>query len=531
MSRTSDELETIDESHRSGADRRALDASIVSLGVIWHPDPSMVGAIAPLQFDSSACALVSRLAPRFAKPADAASDALGDRHLSRKPVMIERVSAHDFAVTPPDSKMGVWVNGERLAARRVFSLETLGRDIIINLGNYVVLSLFYSAPVQLAHDRDDYGLTGVSREIVLVRDAIARVADTPLAVLIRGETGAGKELIASAIHLAGKRARKPKIAVNMAAVSGSLAAAELFGVKRGAFTGAVQDRKGLFEQADGGTLFLDEIGDTPREVQPMLLRALEEGAVRRVGDDRMRAVDVRVLAATDRSLELGADEPSFNQPLLRRLETFTIAAPPLRMRRVDIGLLAQSFADTGAGAAATARPDDASPFNAATMTRLALYAWPGNVRELRNMVQQASLGRPIDIPAIAPEMSGATAPVTATAPATAPPVNPVPRLAYRAASTVTDDELISALDAAGWVIKDAARTMSISRTALYALMSGCSLIRNVDDITDDELRRAAASAPSDLGALAARLRVGREALRRRLKALPVKVKPNKTEDD
>lgn len=528
-SSTPDDFETIHESHRSGADRHALDASIASLGVVWHPDPSMIGAIAPLQFDSSVCALVSRLTPRFARRADAASDALNDRHLSRKPVMIERVSDTDFAVTPPDSKMGVWVNGERLAARRIFSLDVLGRDIIINLGNCVVLSLFYSAPIQLAHVRDDYGLTGVSREIVLVRGAIARVADTPLAVLIRGETGAGKELIASAIHLAGKRARKPKIAVNMAAVSGSLAAAELFGVKRGAFTGAVQDRKGLFEQADGGTLFLDEIGDTPRDVQPMLLRALEEGAVRRVGDDRMRMVDVRVLAATDRSLELGADEPSFNQPLLRRLETFTIAAPPLRMRRVDIGLLAQSFG------AASARLGDAGPFNAATVTRLALYAWPGNVRELRNIVQQASLGGPVDIPATAPPTtsgtSGPTASVAAPPAAPPPPVKPAPKPEYRAASTVSDDELIGALDAAGWVIKDAARAMSISRTALYALMSECVLIRNIDDITDEELRRAATKTPSDLGALAARLRVGREALRRRLKGLSPQAGRNNTEDD
>ncbi|HZR84091.1 MAG TPA: sigma 54-interacting transcriptional regulator [Candidatus Binatia bacterium] len=212
-----------------------------------------------------------------------------------------------------------------------------------------------------------------------------KAAASPISVLIHGETGTGKELVARGIHRAGERASRPFIAVNCAAVAETLLESELFGHKRGAFTGAMQDRRGLFEAANGGTIFLDEVGEMPSVMQAKLLRVLQEGEVTPVGETRPRKVDVRVVAATNRDLMTEVATRSFREDLYYRLAQFPIALPPLRERPEDIALIAARFL-----AAAARRHRKSMPgISRQAMDLLVAYPWPGNVRQLQNEIERA----------------------------------------------------------------------------------------------------------------------------------------------
>ena len=205
---------------------------------------------------------------------------------------------------------------------------------------------------------------------------LERLAISDVPVVIEGETGTGKELVAEALHECGPRAAGPFVVFDCTAVAPTLIESELFGHQRGAFTGAVGDRKGVFEQAHGGTLLIDEIGDLPMALQPKLLRVLERSEVRRVGGESARLVDVRVLAATRRNLDREVQSGRFRDDLFHRLAVTRAVLPPLRRRKGDVVLLARAFAQAGSGAAL---PES-------LLRSWEEYAWPGNVRELRNAV-------------------------------------------------------------------------------------------------------------------------------------------------
>jgi transcriptional regulator with GAF, ATPase, and Fis domain len=210
-------------------------------------------------------------------------------------------------------------------------------------------------------------------------------AASPIAVLIEGETGTGKELVARGIHRASARGEGPFVAVNCAALPESLLESELFGHRRGAFTGATQDHQGLFESATGGTIFLDEVGEMPLAMQPKLLRVLQDGQITRVGDQRPRAVDARVISATNRRLTDEVAAHRFRDDLFYRLAAFPIALPPLRDRRADIPVLADRFL-----AAAALRHGKRIPgFDTDVLAALCRFGWPGNVRELQNEIERA----------------------------------------------------------------------------------------------------------------------------------------------
>src|SRR5690606_25573091 len=210
--------------------------------------------------------------------------------------------------------------------------------------------------------------------------AIGRLAQAPVSVLVTGETGTGKELVARALHRESPRAQKPFIALNTAAIPAELLESELFGHEAGAFTGAARRHVGRFEQADGGTLFLDEIGDMPLPLQTRLLRVLAEGEFFRVGGRELISVDVRVVAATHQDLETLVAQGRFRADLLHRLDVVRLRLPPLRERREDITALAQRFL-----AQATAQlGSSVKRFDRAAMHRLQDHPWPGNVRELEN---------------------------------------------------------------------------------------------------------------------------------------------------
>jgi DNA-binding NtrC family response regulator len=234
------------------------------------------------------------------------------------------------------------------------------------------------------HHRFDE-LIGESSPMRKLINRLARVADTETSVLITGETGTGKELVAQALHKQSSRHEGPFVAVNCAALPDALLKSELFGHKRGAFTDAKTEHKGLFLQAHGGTLFFDEIGDFPLTLQPKLLRSLEERRVRPVGGTSEVAFDVRIIAATNRDIDTAIEEGRFREDLYYRINVLQMGLPPLRDRGTDILLLAQHFIDQFA-----IRSDKqiAGISNEAS-EKLLNYTWPGNVRELRNIIERA----------------------------------------------------------------------------------------------------------------------------------------------
>lgn len=218
-----------------------------------------------------------------------------------------------------------------------------------------------------------------------VVDLAARVAGCDIAVHIAGESGTGKELLGRAIHYASPRSGRAFVIENCGAMSDTLLESELFGHKRGSFTGAFEDRVGLFEQADGGTIFLDEIGDTSPAFQVKLLRVLQEGEIRPVGSSRSRKVDVRLISATNRDLEEEVRKGRFREDLYYRLTQFVVPVPPLRERRMDIPLIAFDLL----GSAAQGVGKDSAGFTPEAIDCLTRYHWPGNVRELQNEILRA----------------------------------------------------------------------------------------------------------------------------------------------
>jgi DNA-binding NtrC family response regulator len=226
-----------------------------------------------------------------------------------------------------------------------------------------------------------YDLVGVSKAIDEVRKAIARAASAPFTVLLEGESGSGKELVARAIHRAGCRRERCFSALNCAAMPEDLVDAELFGHAKGAFTGAAGERLGLFESADGGTVFLDEVGELSARAQAKVLRVLQEGEVRRIGENFTRTIDARLVAATNRSLRGEVEAGRFRQDLLYRLDVIRINVPPLRERVEDIPLLAARFWQQSA-----ARIGSKAVLGQSAVSALARYDWPGNVRELQNVL-------------------------------------------------------------------------------------------------------------------------------------------------
>src|SRR5262245_10553734 len=223
------------------------------------------------------------------------------------------------------------------------------------------------------------GESSALREVLAVSERVA-ASDSP--VLIQGESGTGKELVARTIHLQSRRAARPFVSINCGAFPDTLLETELFGHKRGAFSGAVASRVGLFEAADGGTLFLDEIGEMSPAMQVRLLRVLDSGEVRRVGEERAFHVDVRIVAATNKDLSREAAEGRFRWDLYYRVSTISVPVPPLRQRRPDIPLLVQHFAVPGGRGGKPLR------FSPEATERLMNYQWPGNIRELRNLIER-----------------------------------------------------------------------------------------------------------------------------------------------
>ncbi|HEX5138248.1 MAG TPA: sigma 54-interacting transcriptional regulator [Planctomycetota bacterium] len=300
---------------------------------------------------------------------------------------------------------------------------------------------------EIKGQHDFEGMIGRSERMAEILRDVKRVATTDASVLITGETGTGKELVARAIHEASRRRDRALITVNCAAVPATLIESEFFGHERGAFTGATKRRQGRFDLADGGTIFLDEVGDLGLELQAKLLRVLQEGEFEPVGSSRSRKVDVRVLAATNRDLEAAIREGRFREDLYYRLNVFPLRLPPLRERGDDVVLIAESFANTLA-AKLGVRP---ATLSAADAARLRSYAWPGNVRELRNVIERALITSPEGVLRLEGMLPGPSSPPPGTKTVVTGGV-----LTDRDLREVERENLLRALQATGWRVGGAA---------------------------------------------------------------------------
>jgi two-component system response regulator HydG len=320
-----------------------------------------------------------------------------------------------------------------------------------------------------AEERDATGfdaIIGRSTALLQALDVAKRVAKhRDVTVLLGGETGTGKELLARAIHYCGPRAAQPFMEINCAAIPEHLLESELFGHEKGAFTGAVAAKPGLFELAHGGSLFLDELGSLPLELQAKLLRALEARVIRRVGGQEQKVFDVRVMAATHVDLRAAVAEGTFREDLYYRLNVVSVVLPPLRDREGDVELLAQTFVRRIASAYGLPEP----PLGPEVRAALRRHAWPGNVRELRNVIERALVLSPpgeLDLGLGEPPRTAAKA----AAPATEEANGALPFPADLA--TIVRAAATAMLERTGGNKSEAARRLGISRPRLQRLLDG-----------------------------------------------------------
>jgi two-component system, NtrC family, nitrogen regulation response regulator NtrX len=302
-------------------------------------------------------------------------------------------------------------------------------------------------------------LTGGSVVMQTLRTQIAKAAPTRGRILITGESGTGKELVARAVHRGSALASRPFVRINCAAIPPDLIESELFGHERGAFTGAVAERRGVFEAADGGTLLLDEIGDMSASAQAKVLRVLQTGELVRVGGEETVRVDVRVLAATNKDLSRAVRDGEFREDLYFRLNVIPLHVPPLRERRDDIPLLAESFAEVACRENGWAE----KPIDAAAMDRLCAWSWPGNVRELKNAVERAVIlsGDRILTVDLPEELRGATE------------SSEVTLREFR--DRVERDFIARKLEQHGWNVSRTAEALGIERTNLHRKLRALGL--------------------------------------------------------
>jgi formate hydrogenlyase transcriptional activator len=343
-----------------------------------------------------------------------------------------------------------------MLAENVIPFKTSTTDLVA----YVALDQYLESQRDARESRNGLdGIVGSSRTFRGVLDQIRTVAPTDATVLIEGETGTGKELIAHAIHTQSRRGSRPFVKLNCAAIPLGLLESELFGHEKGAFTGAVAQKIGRFEAADGGTLFLDEIGDIPLELQAKLLRVLQEQEFERLGSTHTHRVNVRVVAATNQDLARLVAEKKFRMDLYYRLNVFPIAVPSLRQRLEDIPILVAHFVHQYAESMAK----HIETITSDALDALVRYPWPGNIRELQNLIERAVIlteGDVLQISALPSRAAVSTEPVTL--------------------EEAERDHILHALRESNWVVggaAGAAARLGVKRTTLISKMRKRSLSR------------------------------------------------------
>jgi len=476
------------------------------LTLIFHPCTARIGERAVIDRRKTNDWTLGRLGPLFSRGEGAAEKPLEDRHVSRRALEFSW-SGDSLAVARPDDSSRCRVSGRELQDGVTLDREQLLSGVPLMLSHTVVLLLRLTDRVPLAAAQNNLGMCGNSAYMQCLRQHVVQAAANEVDVLIRGETGTGKELVARALHSSSARCGGPLVNVNMAAIPTELAAAALFGAARGAFTGSDRATTGYFRDAQGGSLFLDEVGDTPAEVQPQLLRALQQREVQSVGGS-MYSVDVRVISATDAALEgQGCD---FKAALRHRLGAVEIPLLPLREHPEDIGELALLMFNNAPGAEQAKALLPAAHSSEREIAawcelfhRLLCYQWPGNVRELENFCRQIMVASEqcLTIPR---HIRASLQPARS---------KPVTRAGSRKLRSVTEAEFAQAWDDSGFEATGTARLLGVPRTSVYRRVEKSGEYRLADQVPMAELRSALAACGADAGAAAAMLRVSAAGLR------------------
>lgn len=509
---------------------------VPALTVVSHPRMERVGSRLLLEALAAGRPMaVSRSEPDFSRPGEQFGAPLADTGLSRKPLWLSPGSQRGSVRVDAGESRQTVIPGLAPGGPWELSAEQVAQGVPLELAERIVVLLHLADPL-VNEPADALGMFGTSMGIQRLRRHIQKVAGVSVPVLIRGETGSGKELIAQAIHQHSRRRDKPFVSVNLGAITKELAAAELFGVCKGAFTGAVTRKEGFFHAAHGGTLFLDEVGEAPPEIQVALLRVLEAGEFYPVGDHTPVKADVRLVAATDAQLERQIQEGRFREPLLHRLAGYDLRVPPLRERREDIGLLFHHFAREELAALGEEYPrleeeGSGEPWLPVSLaSRLVLYRWPGNIRQLRNLTRQIVIGSQglpslrLD-PQLEQELSGPALP-PASPPSSKPVAPPAKESPRRKLADYTEEQIVQALEENTWEIKKAAERLDVARSTLYDWLKRSPHVRLADGLGADELARHYRECQGQLDSMSQRLKLSRWALVRRLKELGILQAPD-----
>jgi len=482
---------------------KPVEASLC-LTIAWHPNIHIIGAQSILTNSTE----VSRLKPAFEMPGRP-SFQLNDRYISRSGFRIA-TKGSCIVIERYNSTQDIYINEHPLQDQIELDQADIEAGVAIMIESRIALVLHYREAA-VSESIATYSIAGVSAKVIKLRNQITRSAIGNFNVLITGETGSGKELVATGIHDASNRSTHPYIAINAATLPGDLGASELFGATKGAFTGAHSDRKGYFGSAEGGTLFLDEIGDADRDIQVGLLRAIENHEITPVGAGKPVPVDVRVIAATDTKLHEAIEEKRFSPALYQRLAQLHIEVPSLRERKEDIGLLLSRFLQEGFARngllaekiAESNAMETIAPFAFA----LIRYSWPGNVRQLRAVAQKALIDASFDGYFSIPESIANEAP--------APRAQAKPKVKP---STLSDEQVRDTLARYEYNYLKSAESLGISRAALYKLVQSKGLATLAKDI-DEQTINDALAAYGSISKSAEALKINEKSLAQRIKEL------------
>ncbi len=468
------------------------------LTIVGHPELARIGETCPLLGPGPWS--LSRKEPYFCGPEGSdAGQSLNDRYLSRSPFELQ-LHGQGLRLRRASCKALLAVNGQPLGQSLELDLDQLKTGLVLNLGERVCLLLRRQQLIPFQPRPPACGTIGNSPELHRLRQQLELAASRPDPALLMGESGSGKELAARALHELGPQAEGPFVATNLATLPPSMAAAELFGHRQGAFTGANQHRKGLFERAHGGTLFLDEVGEASSDVQAMLLRVIEEGCYLPIGAEQPVQSQAKVVAATDLNLSSAMEEGTFKAPLFHRLAALPINIPPLRNRREDVGTItAAQLQQEGSSQA----PDWLS---AARMATLVQANWPGNVRQLLNTIKQ--LQNSLD-------EAERDAVIEALSSAVAPSIFAEPK----PTAELSQEALADALEAHDFRVSATARALGLSRATLYRRMRAAPGLRPAKDLSEEELRQQFVQQGQDLSEMARALKVSKTGLSMRLRAI------------
>ena len=497
----------------------------LTLTIIFHPVTRRIGETAYFgQLEGEGSRTLGRLSPDFSGGRhDSSCFALNDPYISRKALLMHY---RDGAVVISRGKTSsrCCVGGAELSGELQLSSEQLGVGVPILLSGRVVLLLrrampILSSPKQAATAQT---LRGSSAYMHRLRAQIFALASTDLDVLILGETGTGKELVAHAIHATDNRASGKLVTVNMAAIPVDLAPAALFGSARGAFTGANKATTGYFEKAEGGVLFLDEIGDTPEKIQAQLLRVLQQREIQVVGGP-IRTVDVRIISATDAQLD--ENSCSFKAALRHRLAQSEITLPPLREHPEDIGELLWFFIQTHMNALGRGSllPEQGSKANElATWAELfhhfLIYSWPGNIRELGNFSQQLAVASELSV-TIPEAIRERLCPLNRDSVR----VNvAAPKKTMQKSAPCSIQDFRAGYKSARYEVAKAARQLGISRQAVYRHISDSPDLCLASQLSLEQIQMALHRSKGDISRAASYLKVSQTALRERIRNTPLR---------